>query len=185
MKELLIPRPPGPDDAGWVTVPKTGGMRVYTYWEDKKSGASIALLDVPEGAEIPIRHRHASNQFMYCIEGTYEYLNPGLVLEKGTFYMNPKGNPHGPTLARTRCLLLEIYDGPHYFELPSFHTKDTVGKIAGKKPARTGKRNGKKPSVRAKAAKSARPSGVARRSKKQIKKPTKTQTKQRSNKKRV
>jgi quercetin dioxygenase-like cupin family protein len=179
MKEMLIPRP---DDAGWVTVPKTGGMRVYTYWEDKKTGASIALLDVPEGAEIPVRHRHASNQFMYCIEGTYAYLDPGLILEKGTFYMNPKGNPHGPTLARTRCLLLEIYDGPHYFELPSFHTKDTVGKIAGKKPARAGKRSSKKPPVR---AKSARPSHVVRRSKKPTKKPTKQPTQQRSNKKRV
>jgi hypothetical protein len=47
--------------------------------------------------------------------------------------MNPKGNPHGPTVADSRCLLLEIYDGPHYFELPTFHTKETVGKIAAAK----------------------------------------------------
>jgi hypothetical protein len=72
---------------------------------------------------------------MYCIEGSYTYLNPGLTLKKGAFYMNPKGNPHGPTVADSRCLLLEIYDGPHYFELPTFHTKDTVGKIAGNKIA--------------------------------------------------
>ena len=130
IKETLIPKP---WDKGWITVPKSGGMRVYTYWEDKKTGASIALLDVPKGAKIPVRHRHASNQFMYCIEGSYTYLNPGLTLKKGAFYMNPKGNPHGPTVADSRCLLLEIYDGPHYFELPTFHTKDTVGKIAGAK----------------------------------------------------
>ena len=135
IKETLIPQP---SDKGWITVPKSGGMRVYTYWEDKKTGASIALLDVPKGAKIPVRHRHASNQFMYCIEGSYTYLNPGLTLKKGAFYMNPKGNPHGPTVADSRCLLLEIYDGPHYFELPAFHTKDTVGKIAG------GKRSGAK-----------------------------------------
>jgi 2,4'-dihydroxyacetophenone dioxygenase len=132
MQETLIPRP---DDKGWVTVPKSGGMRVYTYWEDKRTGASISLLDVPKGAEIPIRHRHASNQFMYCIEGSYRYLEPGLTLEKGAFYMNPKGHPHGPTVALSHCLLLEIYDGPHYFELPAFHTRATVGKIAGRKSA--------------------------------------------------
>ena len=39
---------------------------------------------------------------------------------------------HGPTKAHTRCLLLEIYDGPHYFELPDFHSEDTVGRIADK-----------------------------------------------------
>jgi len=129
MQEMLIPKP---DDRGWVTVPKSGGMRVYTFWENKRTGASISLLDVPKGAEIPIRHRHASNQFMYCIEGSYRYLDPGLTLEKGAFYMNPKGHPHGPTVALSHCLLLEIYDGPHYFELPAFHTKATVGKIAGR-----------------------------------------------------
>jgi hypothetical protein len=58
IKETLIPKP---SDKGWITVPKSGGMRVYTYWEDKRTGASIALLDVPRGAKIPVRHRHASN----------------------------------------------------------------------------------------------------------------------------
>ena len=159
-KEMLIPRPPRPDDKGWVTVPKSGGMRVYTYWEDKRTGASISLLDVPKGAEIPIRHRHASNQFMYCIEGRYRYLDPGLTLEKGAFYMNPKGHPHGPTVALSRCLLLEIYDGPHYFELPSFHTKATVGKIAGR-PRRTARAAGR--AARGKA-KTRAPAKAVRRS---------------------
>jgi hypothetical protein len=169
MKELLIPEPAA---SGWVTLPACGGMRVYTLWENKKTGASIALLDVPKGATIPTRHRHASNQFMYCIDGVYEYLNPGLTLKKGSFYMNPKGHPHGPTVARRRCLLLEIYDGPHYFELPSFHNKNTVGKIAGsrKKAAKNtaakspGARKGPKSrkrtaanSVRKGASKSSRP----------------------------
>ena len=48
-----------------------------------------------------------------------------------------------PTVADSRCLLLEIYDGPHYFELPTFHTKDTVGKIADAK--RKSKPNASKP----------------------------------------
>jgi quercetin dioxygenase-like cupin family protein len=127
-KEILIPEP---DPKKWVTIEKAGGLRVNTLYENPETGASIALLDVPEGAGIPIRHRHASNQFMYCISGEYEYLNPGLVLKAGSFYSNPKGHDHGPTVARSHCLLLEIYDGPHYFEVPSFHSEETVGKIAG------------------------------------------------------
>jgi 2,4'-dihydroxyacetophenone dioxygenase len=126
--ELHLPEP-HPDR--WVTLEKTGGIRVNTLWEHPETGASIALLDIPEGAGIPIRHTHASNQFMYCLEGEYEYLAPAsLVLYPGAFYMNPKGNPHGPTRARKRSLLLEIYDGPHYAETPPYHTEETVGRIA-------------------------------------------------------
>ena len=138
------------DPKGWVTIANTGGLRVYKFWENPKTGASICLLDVPKGARIPIRHRHASNQFMYCIKGVYEYLEPGLLLNPGSFYMNPKGNPHGPTVARANCIMLEIYDGPHYFERPSFHTAATVGRIAGAK-----KRPAKKPSGKSEPAKRA------------------------------
>lgn len=138
-KEILVDKL---DPRRWVKLPNTNGIRIYKFWENPKTGAHFCLLDVPKGGTVPIRHRHASNQFMYCIEGRYEYLNPGLVLRRGSFYMNPKGNFHGPTIARTRCLLLESYDGPHYFERPSFHTEKTVGRMA-RKPSAT-KRAGKR-----------------------------------------
>lgn len=132
-KEILIDKL---DPKGWVTLDRTGGIRLYKLWEHPKTGASGCLLDVPKGAGVPIRHRHASNQFMYCIKGEYEYMNPGLILKPGSFYMNPVGNPHGPTVARIRCLLFEMYDGPHYFERPSFLTHAQVGRIAGKVAAK-------------------------------------------------
>jgi 2,4'-dihydroxyacetophenone dioxygenase len=120
-----------PKEDNWVTLEKAGGMRVNTLWEDKETGASVALLDVPKGAGIPVRHRHASNQMMYCLKGSYEYLEPkSLILNEGSFYRNPKGHYHGPTRALSDCLLLEVYDGPHYAELPPYHTAETVGKIA-------------------------------------------------------
>lgn len=128
--ELHLPEP-NPDN--WVTLGKTGGIRVNTLWEDEETGATIALLDIPEGAGIPVRHSHASNQFMYCLEGEYEYLEPErLVLRGGSFYMNPKDHPHGPTRANRQTLVLEIYDGPHYYDLPPYHTKETVGKLVDK-----------------------------------------------------
>jgi len=130
-REILLPEP---DPTKWVTLDKAGGMRLNVLWEHPETGASIALLEAPEGAGIPIRHVHASNQFMYCLEGEYEYLEPGLTLRPGSFYMNPQGNPHGPTVARRPSLLIEIYDGPHYFERPSYHSETTVGKIAEQKP---------------------------------------------------
>ena len=57
----------------------------------------------------------------------------GLRLRPGDFYMNPKDNPHGPTVAHAqRSLLIEIYDGPHYYEKPVFHTDKTIGDFLAK-----------------------------------------------------
>jgi 2,4'-dihydroxyacetophenone dioxygenase len=43
--------------------------------------------------------------------------------------MNPRDHPHGPTMAHERSVLVEIYDGPHYYEMPGYHTDATIGKV--------------------------------------------------------
>ena len=112
------------------------------HWETRQPLGEWTLMDI-EGhrrvrrdggaqrarwfASIPAPHSHASNQFMYCLEGDYEYTAVGMRLRPGDFYMNPKDNPHGPTIAHERSLLIEIYDGPHYYEKPVFHTDESIG----------------------------------------------------------
>ncbi|HWK61444.1 MAG TPA: cupin domain-containing protein [Eoetvoesiella sp.] len=118
------------DPERWLDFPDIG-LRQYLYWVHPETGASIALLEFEKGGGIPVRHTHASNQFMYCIEGEYEYSTTGLLLRPGDFYMNPKDSPHGPTLAHTRCLLIEMYDGRHYYEKPSYHTDETLVEPTG------------------------------------------------------
>ena len=120
------------DPAQWIDYPDYG-FRQYFLWKNKETGASIALLDFNEGGQVPVKHTHASNQFMYCLEGDYEYTDSGLRLKPGSFYMNPKDHPHGPTVAHARSLLIEIYDGPHYYEKPVFHTDETIGGLLSKK----------------------------------------------------
>lgn len=113
------------DPKGWVEFPDIG-LRQYFYWINPETGSSIAILEFEQGGGIPTRHTHASNQFMYCLEGRYEYTTYGVTLTPGSFYMNPKDNPHGPTIAHEKCRLIEIYDGPHYYEKPEYHTDDTM-----------------------------------------------------------
>ncbi len=91
---------------------------------DGSDPASMALVRFRAGAGIPERHVHASNQFMFCLSGAYEYPQSGLLLTAGSFYCNPKGNPHGPTRAREESILFEAYDGPHYPSQPSFYTRE-------------------------------------------------------------
>lgn len=130
VSEELLLKEPDPDK--WVTLDKAGGLRVNVLWENPETGATISIMEVPKGAGIPTRHAHASNQFMYCLEGEYRYLEPepGIVLRPGSFYWNPKGNPHGPTRAEMPSRLIEIYDGAHYFATPDFHTDQTVGRLS-------------------------------------------------------
>jgi hypothetical protein len=129
--ELLIHRDQL-DPAQWIDYPEYG-FRQYFLWKNADTGASIALLEFQQDGCIPVKHSHASNQFMYCLEGDYEYVDVGLRLKAGSFYMNPKDHPHGPTVAHERSVLIEIYDGPHYYEKPVFHTDETIGDFIAKK----------------------------------------------------
>ena len=122
--EVLI-RSQDIDPSKWLEFPDFG-LRQYFLWKNAETGASIALIEFDKGGHIPTQHVHASNQFMYCLEGDYEYTAVGLRLRAGSFYFNPKDNPHGPTIAHERSVLIEIYDGPHYYEKPVFHTDQTI-----------------------------------------------------------
>ena len=100
------------------------GISEKMLWRDEETGASIALIRFAKGAGLPQPHKHASNQFMYCLSGRYEYTSTGVVLESGSFYCNPEGNVHGPAVAHEETVVLEIYDGPHYPEKPDFYTDE-------------------------------------------------------------
>jgi 2,4'-dihydroxyacetophenone dioxygenase len=100
------------------------GVSEKMLWRDEQGGSSIALIKFDKGARIPQPHLHASNQFMFCLKGKYEYTKTGVTLTAGSFYWNPKGNVHGPTLAHEETIVLEIYDGPHYPQRPSWYAND-------------------------------------------------------------
>ncbi|MER9316225.1 cupin domain-containing protein [Mesorhizobium sp. M0659] len=110
-------------DIAWR--PKSlAGVHEKMLWRDDSTGASIALIKFEKGVGIPQPHLHASNQFMFCLEGHYEYTATGVTLKPGCFYCNPKGNVHGPTIAHEETVVVEIYDGPHYPVRPSWYTND-------------------------------------------------------------
>ena len=100
------------------------GVSEKMLWHDESTGASIGLIKFSKGASIPKPHSHAANQFMFCLSGKYEYTSTGVTLVAGSFYCNPKGNVHGPTLAHEETVVVEIYDGPHYPTTPDWYTDE-------------------------------------------------------------
>ena len=100
------------------------GVHEKMLWRDEATGASVALIRFERGAGIPSPHSHASNQFMFCLEGRYEYTRTGVVLTPGCFYCNPRGHVHGPTMAHEDTVVLEMYDGPHYPQMPDWYSDE-------------------------------------------------------------
>ncbi len=98
------------------------GISEKMLWRNEETGASIALIRFAKSSGIPKPHLHAANQFMYCLQGRYEYTSTGVTLVAGSFYCNPKGNVHGPAVAHEDTIVLEIYDGPHYPVVPEWYT---------------------------------------------------------------
>ena len=119
LQEILLQT----DDLEWVEK-SLDGLSHKMLWRDPVTEASIALVRFEKGSGIPSEHKHASNQFMFCLSGRYVYLPTGTTLTKGSFYWNPKGAVHGPTRAEETSVLLEVYDGPHYPERPDFYDND-------------------------------------------------------------
>jgi 2,4'-dihydroxyacetophenone dioxygenase len=119
LREILLQT----DDLEWVEK-SLDGLSHKMLWRDPVTEASIALVRFEQGSGIPSQHKHASNQFMFCLSGRYVYLPTGMTLTKGSFYWNPKGTVHGPTRAEETSVLLEVYDGPHYPERPHFYDND-------------------------------------------------------------
>ena len=116
-REILVQT----NDLDWVD--KTlAGLSHKALWRNEDTGASISLVRFQQGAGIPSRHSHASNQFMFCLSGRYTYVPTGITLTPGSFYWNPKGSLHGPTLAEEESVLLEVYDGPHYPTQPDWYS---------------------------------------------------------------
>lgn len=119
LEEILIQT----DDLEWS--PKSlDGLYQKMLWRNEATGASIALIRFDKGVGIPSAHLHASNQFMYCLKGKYRYIPTGITLVPGSYYCNPKGCVHGPTIADEDSVFLEIYDGPHYPVKPDWYDNE-------------------------------------------------------------
>ena len=101
------------------------GLTDKMLFRNEETGATIALIRFEKGTGMPIKHEHASNQFLYILSGVYQLGDdPGIVLKPGDFYSNRKGNFHSPSVALEETVFLEIYDGPHYPSRPEFYDND-------------------------------------------------------------
>ena len=67
------------------------GVHEKMLWRNEETGASIALIKFDKGAGIPQPHYHASNQFMFCLKGRYEYTSTAVVLTRRMLLLQSQG----------------------------------------------------------------------------------------------
>ena len=72
------------------------GVSEKMLWRNEETGASIAMIRFDKGAGIPAPHYHASNQFMICLKGRYEYTRTGVTLTRGLVLLQSEGQRARP-----------------------------------------------------------------------------------------
>ncbi|MGZ4962453.1 MAG: cupin domain-containing protein [Limisphaerales bacterium] len=86
------------------------GVELMILHKSEETGGVTVLRKFHAGVTIPAHiHPHA-NETAYILEGEWE--ESGVIYKPGTLFFAPKGELHGPHLARTEVISLTNFDGP-------------------------------------------------------------------------
>ena len=86
------------------------GVELKVLHKSETTGGVVVLRKFKAGITVPAHiHPHA-NEFAYVLSGEWE--ESGVIYSQGAFFHAPKGELHGPHVARTEVLSLTVFDGP-------------------------------------------------------------------------
>jgi hypothetical protein len=87
-------------------------VKQKVLWEDKETGATMALVRFPVGVADKIHSHPQANQFCWALGG--EWMTPDRVRIglKDVLFFFPKGERHGATEFTEETTFLFYWDGP-------------------------------------------------------------------------
>lgn len=94
------PWQPGPYD----------GVELLVLHKNEFTGGVTVLRKFKAGVTVPAHVHAQANEFVYVLSGEWE--ESGVTYREGAYFFAPKGQPHGPHVARTEVISLTIFDGP-------------------------------------------------------------------------
>lgn len=87
-------------------------VKQKVLWENKETGAMMALVKFPAGVADKIHSHPHANQFIYGLQGAIEN-DAGVVSSiEGIFAYAEKDEAHGATRIAEETILLFYWDGP-------------------------------------------------------------------------
>jgi quercetin dioxygenase-like cupin family protein len=96
-------------DKAWQPGPYPGVELLFLH-KNEASGGVTVLRKFHAGVTIPAHIHPQANESVYVLSGEWE--ESGVTYKPGTFFYAPKGQPHGPHVAKTEVVSLTIFDGP-------------------------------------------------------------------------
>ena len=86
------------------------GVELLVLHKNEATGGVTVLRKFHAGTTVPAHTHPLANESVYVLEGEWE--ESGVVYPTGSFFFAPKGERHGPHVAKTEVISLTIFDGP-------------------------------------------------------------------------
>ena len=96
-------------DKKWQPGPYPG-VELMVLHKNESTGGLVVLRKFQSGVTVPAHTHPQANEFVYILSGEWE--ESGVTYTNGAFFFAPKGQQHGPHVARTEVLSLTMFDGP-------------------------------------------------------------------------
>lgn len=86
------------------------GVELLVLHKDEVTGGVTVLRKFKAGVTVPAHIHPQANERAYVLSGEWE--ESGVIYTEGSFFFAPKGEQHGPHVARTEVISLTTFDGP-------------------------------------------------------------------------
>ena len=96
-------------DKKWQPGPYPG-VELMVLHKNESTGGLVVLRKFQSGMTVPAHTHPQANEFVYILSGEWE--ESGVTYTNGAFFFAPKGQQHGPHVARTEVLSVTMFDGP-------------------------------------------------------------------------
>jgi len=96
-------------DKKWQPGPYPG-VELLVLHKSEETGGLTVLRKFHAGTTVPAHIHPQANESAYVLSGEWE--EEGVIYTTGAFLFAPRGELHGPHIARTEVISLTVFDGP-------------------------------------------------------------------------
>ena len=96
-------------DKQWQPGPYEG-VELLVLHKNEATGGVTVLRKFKAGVTVPAHIHPQANEFVYVLSGEWD--ESGTVYREGAYFFAPKGQAHGPHVARSEVISLTLFDGP-------------------------------------------------------------------------
>ncbi len=97
------------EDQPWQPGPYEG-IELKILHKNEATGGMVVLRKFHAGKTIPVHTHPVANEWAWILTGEWE--ESGVAYTQGTLFHAPRGQLHGPHIAKTEVISLTMFDGP-------------------------------------------------------------------------